>query len=63
MQELNLPYHVIEAFEKKRRRKPQQQVATSPATGSTARRGTDSGLPVERRSRRPLLTAFLRSAS
>jgi hypothetical protein len=51
MQELNLPYHVIEAFERKRR-KPPQQVATSPATGSTARRGTDSCLPVERRSRR-----------
>jgi hypothetical protein len=63
MQELNLPYQVIEAFEKKRPRKPQQQVATSRATRSPARRRTDSGVPVERRTRRPRLTGFSRSAS
>ena len=37
MQELNLPYHVIEALEKRWARKPQQQVAISRAISSPAR--------------------------
>jgi hypothetical protein len=63
MQELNLPYHVIEALENRWARKPQQQVAASRATRSPARRRTDPGLVVERRSRRPRLTALARSVS
>jgi hypothetical protein len=63
MQELNLPHHVTEAFEKRCARKLQQQVATWRDTRSPARTRTDSGVPVERRPRRPRLIAFARSAS
>lgn len=56
MQELNLPRHVIEAFERKWARKLQQQVTIWQTTRSSARTRTDSGLSVERRPRRPRLT-------
>lgn len=58
MQELNLPHHVIEAFEKRWARKRQQKVATWRDTRSPARTRTDSGVPVERRSRRPRPIVF-----
>jgi hypothetical protein len=63
MQELNLPDHVIKAFEKRWARKLQQQVANWRTTSSPVRTRTDAGVPVERPRRRPRPTAFARSAS
>jgi hypothetical protein len=63
MEEPNLPRHVIRTFEKRWARKLQEQVAAWRATRSQARSRTDSGIPVERRSRRPRLAAAPTSAS
>jgi hypothetical protein len=45
MDQLNLPRHVVERFEKRWARKLQQQVAVWRATRSPARSRTDSGCP------------------
>jgi hypothetical protein len=63
MQALNLPDHVIKAFEKRWARKLQQQVANWRTTGSPVRTRTHPGVPVERRPCRPRPAAFARSAS
>lgn len=53
MQALNLPHHVIKAFEKRWARKLPQQVANWRTTSSLQRTRTDAGVPVERRPCRP----------
>jgi hypothetical protein len=55
MEELNLPRHVVETFEKRWARKLQQEVTVWRAGRSPARRPTDAGVQVERRSRRSRL--------
>jgi len=63
MQDPNLPRHVIEALEKKWAQKLQQQTAAWRTTRSSPALGqTRSGIPVERRARRPRPAAALTSA-
>ena len=64
MQEVNLPRHVIEAFEERWARKLQQQAAAWRSTRSQpALSRTRSGIPVERRARRPRPAAVLAGPS
>ena len=58
MEELNLPRHVIETLEKRWARKLQYEAGAWQATKSPAPRSrTETGIPVERRSRRPRFSA------
>ena len=59
MQNVNLPRHVVEALEKKWAQKLQQQVADWRTTKPPTYSRTTSGVPVERRTRRPRLAAAL----
>jgi hypothetical protein len=47
MEELNLPRHLVEAFEKRWARKLQQLAAVWQASRSPARSRTDAGVPVD----------------
>ena len=57
MQDVNLPRHVVEALEKKWAERLRQQVSAWRTTKPLARSRTASGVVVERRVRRPRLTA------
>lgn len=64
MEELNLPRHVIETLEKRWARKLQHESVAWQATKSPApRRRTETGIPVEHRSRRPRFSAAHASIS
>ena len=64
MEELNLPRHVIETLEKRWARMLQHQTVARQATNSPVPRSrTESGIPVERRSRRPGFSAAQASKS
>lgn len=64
MEVLNLPRHVIETLEQKWARKLQHEAVAWQATRSPApRRRTESGTPVERRSRRPRFSDVQASTS
>jgi hypothetical protein len=61
METLNLPRHVIVTFEKRWAQKLQQQAPAWRSARSPARSRTDSGVPVQRRSRRPQFAAGVSS--
>jgi hypothetical protein len=62
MQQVNLPRHVVEALEKKWAERLQRQVSAWRTTKSPVQSRTASGVPVERRPRRPRLATTAASA-